>query len=381
MIYMAKYTKRADGRYCTHVDLGYNDCGKRIRKTLYGKTIKELDEKVLQIKIDRNSGIIKNKDTNFYTYATCWLNTYKAKSAINTRAMYENILEKHIKNSIGHLTISEITKSDIQSMINEQFEHYETCSKIIMTLKQIFNSAIDDNMIHKSPVKGITLPPKPVSTKRILTDLEKQAIITAELLPMQRCYLYILFYCGTRREEALALTKQDINLTTHSLIINKAIVFDKNTPVLSKTKNQTSTRTVFIPDAGFKVIYDYIANCRTFYLFTKQDGELMTQSSYTKFWQSIIKQLNRAIMTENQWQAVEHMPMNLRAKNRPIHDLTAHIFRHNYATMLYYSGISLKKAAALMGHSDTKMIMEVYSHLDEQKEQTETKLNSFIKMG
>ena len=78
---------------------------------------------------------------------------------------------------------------------------------------------------------------------------------------------------------------------------------------------------------------------------------------------------------------VEHMPMNLRAKNRPIHDLTAHIFRHNYATMLYYSGISLKKAAALMGHSDTRMIMEVYSHLDEQKEQTETKLNSFIKMG
>ena len=34
-----------------------------------------------------------------------------------------------------------------------------------------------------------------------------------------------------------------------------------------------------------------------------------------------------------------------------------------------------------MGHADTKMIMEVYSHLDEQKEQTETKLNSFIKMG
>ena len=78
---------------------------------------------------------------------------------------------------------------------------------------------------------------------------------------------------------------------------------------------------------------------------------------------------------------VEHMPMNLRAKNRPIHDLTVHIFRHNYATMLYYSGISLKKAAALMGHADTKMIMEVYSHLNEQKEQTETKLNSFIKMG
>lgn len=55
----------------------------------------------------------------------------------------------------------------------------------------------------------------------------------------------------------------------------------------------------------------------------------------------------------------------LRLKHTPISGLTAHIFRHNYATMLYYSGISMKKAAQLMGHSDTKIIMEVYAHLDD----------------
>ena len=58
--------------------------------------------------------------------------------------------------------------------------------------------------------------------------------------------------------------------------------------------------------------------------------------------------------------------------------LTAHIFRHNYCTMLYYSGISQKKAVELMGHSDIKMIMEVYAHLDEEKEAVQEKLDRAI---
>lgn len=39
---MAKYKKRADGRYCKQILLGYKPDGKRIMKTIYGTTIKEL---------------------------------------------------------------------------------------------------------------------------------------------------------------------------------------------------------------------------------------------------------------------------------------------------------------------------------------------------
>lgn len=65
---------------------------------------------------------------------------------------------------------------------------------------------------------------------------------------------------------------------------------------------------------------------------------------------------------------------------QPITGLTAHMFRHNYCTMLYYSGISLKKAVELMGHSDLKMIMEVYAHLDEKKEAVQEKLDKAISL-
>ena len=46
--------------------------------------------------------------------------------------------------------------------------------------------------------------------------------------------------------------------------------------------------------------------------------------------------------------------------------------------MLYYSDISQKKAVELMGHSDLKMIMEVYAHLDEKKEAVQAKINKAI---
>jgi hypothetical protein len=37
-------------------------------------------------------------------------------------------------------------------------------------------------------------------------------------------------------------------------------------------------------------------------------------------------------------------------------------------------------ASSYMGHRDTKMILEVYSHLDEEKEKTARKIN-LIKLG
>lgn len=48
--------------------------------------------------------------------------------------------------------------------------------------------------------------------------------------------------------------------------------------------------------------------------------------------------------------------------------------------MLYYSGISVLKAVELMGHADKKMIMDIYSHLDEKREDAATKINNSIKL-
>lgn len=377
---MAKYKKRTNGFYEAKISLGYDSTGKIIRKSVYAKSIRELDEKIFTLKQEHNSSV-KSCDMLLYDYALSWFKTYKALKSINTKAMYDNIIEKHIKPSIGFIPLNAITKSDIQNMLNERTEKRETCKKILLTLKQIFNSAIEDGLLLRNPALNITLPAYTRKPKRALNKSEKEAILKAELTPMQQAFIYILFYCGLRREETLALTPKDLDFKSNIVSVNKAVVFDGNTPILSDTKNETSNRIIPIPAEAIPILKDYTKNCHTIQLFTKSDGSIMTLSSYVKFWQGIIKALNFALLTDEQKEKYKSLPKSLQKEIMPIKDLTAHIFRHNYATMLYYSGISIKKAAALMGHADTKMIMQVYAHLDDEKEQTIDKINSNIKMA
>lgn len=45
-------------------------------------------------------------------------------------------------------------------------------------------------------------------------------------------------------------------------------------------------------------------------------------------------------------------------------DVTPHIFRHTYATNLYYGGVDIKTAQYLLGHSSIQVTMDIYTHLD-----------------
>ena len=59
--------------------------------------------------------------------------------------------------------------------------------------------------------------------------------------------------------------------------------------------------------------------------------------------------------------------------------LGSHTFRHEYATMLYYSGIDIMEAVEIMGHSNSKMLLDTYAELRRQEGKSIQKLNDFAK--
>jgi integrase len=76
--------------------------------------------------------------------------------------------------------------------------------------------------------------------------------------------------------------------------------------------------------------------------------------------------------------ALGYYPFKKKDKGeKPIQGLTAHVFRHNYCTMLCYQipKISTKKIAQLMGDTE-KVVLDVYSHIVEEEEQITEALNS-----
>ena len=60
--------------------------------------------------------------------------------------------------------------------------------------------------------------------------------------------------------------------------------------------------------------------------------------------------------------------------------LTAHYFRHNYATVLYYAGVDVLTAQRYLGHANAQTTIDIYTHLNEEKAHKDAdKLRNYFK--
>jgi site-specific recombinase XerD len=90
---------------------------------------------------------------------------------------------------------------------------------------------------------------------------------------------------------------------------------------------------------------EYLENLSGEILFPAvQSNGIMSKTAYTKFWEGVQKQLDA---------------VGLDSKS-----ITAHTFRHTYATKLYKAGVDLKSAQYLLGHAGISVLLNVYTHID-----------------
>lgn len=216
----------------------------------------------------------------------------------------------------------------------------------------------------------INLPKHIRKEKRPLTEIEKKALSTADFTEREKAFIYIIYSCGLRRGEALALSIFDFNFKkgNSTVSITKALIFDRNaSEIKDMPKTNNGICTIPISETTADFLKSYIAGLTATQLFTTKDGRLITQSAYVKMWKSIVRKMNAASG------GTDAFPV--------ITGLTAHIFRHNYCTNLCYKvpEISVKKIAQLMGDTE-KIVLEVYNHIMEEKEDPASIINDVLAM-
>ena len=367
---MAKYKKRPDGRYATSAIIGYDENGKPKRKVIYGSTIMELDKKVAEFKSLQNKGIvIDDGGMTVQQWSEKWLELYKADKAYNTYMMYKRTVDNHITPNLGTIRLSALKTHHIQELLNTiiQDGHHRTAELVKITLTQIVKQAILEEYIYKDVTLGLSLPKKIKPEKRALTDAEKTFIQNADLNLKERAFIDLLYYTGIRRGEALALMVSDIDFVNKKVKINKNLVMkDRNSEVKQSPKTYAGNRQIPIPNKLLQSLKEYMCKNKSVYLFTMENGEFMTNAAFRKFWNDILKKFNSAAGGYNpkpgRRTITLETPMRLIAS-----DITPHMFRHTYATNLYYAGIDIKTAQTLLGHSSIQMTMDIYTHLDNDK--------------
>lgn len=111
-----------------------------------------MEEKKLSLKMEyEKNHLVKTSGMPLSNYADNWFHTLQENRNPNTGDMYFNTIYKHIIPSIGHIPLNKVTRSDIQEMIDSRYDKPSTCSKIMNTCRQLFEDALDDDLIYKNP--------------------------------------------------------------------------------------------------------------------------------------------------------------------------------------------------------------------------------------
>lgn len=365
----AKYKRGSDGYFTARVwDGTYDEYGRKHRKPIRSKkSSRDLERKVLEFEQQvRERRQIRKMDVTFLNYAREWKRVYKHQAETNTQAMYDNVIEKHLIILEG-IQLQAIERIHLQMVLNNADGKTRTQQQIYMTFKQVLKSAVADHLYPANIMSDIfqSVPPVKYTApeKRPLTDNERRAVFKADFDEQDKIYVYLIYGCGLRREEALALTIFDINIDTQEVSITKAHKFVRGNPITKIPKSENGYRTIPIPDLVFPTVKEYVQNLKSknrTYLFTMTNGQPVTKSSYDKMWARILRRMNEAA-------------------DEPIAGLTGHMFRHNYCTQLCYQipKISIGRIAQLMGDTE-KMVLEVYNHIILERENAAEAVNDAI---
>ncbi len=353
---MPKRKRRSDGRYQAYVFLGYKPNGDENRKYVFANTEKELEKKLLNLKIQLAKGeFIENDKMTVQDWGKQWLESYKAGKELNTWQMYDNVLRNHIFKELGHLRLLDIKPFHIQGLINSRHKQglTKTLTNIKLTFNQMFEQAIENELMIKNPAKKIELPSKEKKEKKFLNSSELQLIESADLTKKERAFIYLCLYAGLRRGETLALTKSDIK--DGVVKVRKTVVFNKNKgEIKPHPKSSAGLRDIPLIIKIKSFIESYSKGVKGIHLFQpEKSGGVMTETAFRSMWACIMRKINYAAGGTHKIKAIENF--------------TPHELRHTFATMLYYSKVGIKEAQYLMGHASADITLNVYTHLDKIK--------------
>lgn len=372
-------TKRKDGRIAVQVYLGRVD-GKRKYKTVYGATQKEADQKADELRIKLNKGIdlTKSKDS-FEQWASFWLTSKLIEIGNSQKLQYERCIKRY-NDAFGNRKISEIKTYDLQVVINDMALFNENTGKpsskkllsmMKHTAQQIFRFAINNRVIEYNPADAVTIPKNaPQESRRALTIEEREWIVStshkAQIAAM------IMMFAGLRKGELIPLTWSDIDLNEGYININKAVEYVGEKPQLKSTKTKSGIRTVFIPDILKEFLKSVPKN--TILVYPNSKGNMHSKTTFKRWWDSYILEID----LQHGKYPQRTSKFDPRFHGTSIDNITPHMLRHTFCTMMYENGVDVVTAKNQMGHADIKTTLEIYTHLssDHVKDQMQ-KMNKY----
>ena len=361
--------ERSDGRIQIALDIGHDAEGKRIRKYFYGATRIEAERK-------KQAYLSKGTFRSSMTVAQ-WIDEYLKSYPPKANPLYSAssiVPYNRIKAEMGNKLISAVREIDLQRFINS-LDNYSasTISKQMQVLKKVFAKARKNKLITDDPSEDLAAPDGTRGTHRALTREEINLILRHySQTGNAGIWVMLMLFAGLRRSEMLGLDWASVDLTARTITVSQVGVISNNQIIIQqRTKTKAGTRIIPIVEPLYNALVSIPAP-HVGFVCKSMRGHDLTETAVNCGIKHFISTVNRLESGTPLVQSGKRT--DLHPDPAPKFSFRCHDLRHTFCTLLYDSGVDVKFAAYLMGHSDITVTMKIYTHLSEQRRSASSEL-------
>lgn len=348
--------KRPDGRWEGRIVVGHKKNGNPIFKYVFGKSQKELMEKLHQcIDLYRDVELNENSNMTLGEWLQKWLDEYVVFTVReSTWTGYARNIHNHIVPMLGQKSLQAVTTGDIQKMYNHLKNKGRLRSKngshklsnttvrgIHMMLHEALDVAVKEHYLVQNPTNGTTVPKVENVPKQILTEEQLQIFMETIRVDAWYDFFYTEMTTGMRRGEICGLKWSDFDAVAGTLQVNRTVLrIDNGMVVSGDTKTVKSRREILLPPSTAELLRKRKKTAISEWIFENPICPEVCVSP-----QSAYHNLKRILKTA-------HLP-----------SIRFHDLRHTFATHALTSDVDAKTLAAILGHTNASFTLDTYTHV------------------
>lgn len=378
--------KRPDGRWEARYTTGFDPkTGKQIQRSIYGKTQKEVRQKLNQVTAEIDTGdYLEPSGMKLRDWLDNWMTDYSGDKKYSTMKHYRAACETHIKPRLGDVPLSKLNAVMVQKFYNslshpedgEKALSPKTVKNVHGILSKAMSQAVRNGLIKFNPCEGAVLPK--VSKKEIRPLSNEQVKGLLELADSDEVYgilLKLIVLTGLREAEAMGLTWDCVDFEKGTILVNKQLQKRPKSAggmVFSSLKNgkprllrpapyvmellrqrQEQQRKQRL-EAGEAWEEWHDAQAKGSLVFTTLTGSYLSpQTVYNHF---------------------KVMAAKLGVPNARVHDL-----RHTFAVLSLENGDDIKTVQGNLGHATAAFTLDVYGHVsDSMQKASAERMERFV---
>ncbi len=331
--------------------------GERVRKTVYGKTEREVRNKLKELQIQALAGNLhidkKPKIPTIFQYAEKIMDEQLALNEIRQSSYDRKMETLKMLSDISYKQLDEVSEDDLIAFFKTQLDYSQSCiNKMYQLLGAVFIKAVNRKIIEDNPLREIKRPKsnkKTIPVRALTVEEQKKLLSVLKNEDVRYSDIMLLsMFTGMRIGECCALMVEDIDLVEKTITVSKTVARGKyGRNVLNETKTSAGMRKLHLSDDIFEFLKSCIGNKETGLLFLSSNQNLVTTNQVNYSYAAALKAYD--IVDTSVYGRVD-----------------LHSLRHTYATRCIESGMPAKVLQKLLGHTDINITLNTYCSVFEK---------------